>query len=120
MGPIAFDAARLSQVVRRPLDRDMLLYLVVSTVDVVLTYILLHGDGPWVIVESNPVANFFLATVGFWGMVVYKAFLVGLVIFNCHWIARSRPQTALKVIRFAQLAVTVVVAYSMFLLWNYA
>jgi hypothetical protein len=120
MGPIAFDAARSVEVFRRPLDREILFYAAASTLDVVFTYLLLYGDGPWVFVESNPVANFFLATGGFLGMVVYKALLVALVVINCRVIARHRPETALKVIRFAQVAVGAVLAYSVFLLIRYA
>jgi hypothetical protein len=120
MGPIAFDAARSAEVFRRPLDREILFYTAASVLDVLFTYLLLYGDGPWVIVESNPVANFFLATAGFSGMVAYKVLLVAVVILNCRVIARSRPQVALNVIRFAQLAVGAVLAYSVFLLIHYA
>ena len=120
MGPIAFDAARCADVIRRPLDREILFYTAASMLDVLFTYLLLNSDGPWVFVESNPVANFFLATAGFSGMVVYKILLVAVVVINCRVIARHRPQTALNVIRFAQVAVGAVLSYSAFLLFHYA
>lgn len=105
---------------RRPLDWEMLLFLLASAADVFLTYLLLHGDGPWVFVETNPVAGYFLSTAGFPGMVAFKVLLVSIVAVNCYVISRHRPKVALGLIRFADAAVLAVVGYSSFLLWQYA
>jgi hypothetical protein len=91
------------------------LFVVASLADLALTTWLLnvHADS---VVESNPVANWWLDNYGFAGMAFFKAFTVVVVGLACHVLARSRPRLSKGVLSFACLTVLAVVGYSVYLL----
>lgn len=97
------------------LQKECLLFVLVSALDVFMTYILLsHGGGQFV--ESNPVARFFIHGWGAKGMVYFKFATVAIVCFLAQIIARHRPQTARYLLLGATALVAGVVIYSLALL----
>jgi hypothetical protein len=94
------------------------LFVMLSMADLALTGELLqrsHG----MIYESNPVANWWLRSYGWPGLVAFKMlivmFIVGLVVA----ISRLKPVTARRFLGFACLVLTAVIAYSGNLLWSH-
>lgn len=98
-----------------PLERETATFVLASSLDVLMTYLLVH-HGRGTFCESNPVAAWILAQWGFDGMVYFKFALVALVTINCQVIARSRLYVARRLLHFATLIVTGVVLYSTALL----
>ena len=98
-----------------PLVREMVLYAVVSALDVWMTYILLSRDDVH-FYESNPVARFFIDSWGRKGMIAYKAVLVAIVCSIAQIIARRRPVAAQRILQFAIVVAALVVIYGLLLL----
>lgn len=90
------------------------LFVVLSLADFGLTTWLLMAHPEWV-VESNPVANWWLTTFGLAGMAGFKIGTVGLVGFICYSLKKTRPHLAQSVLGVACLTVLTVVGYSVFL-----
>ena len=97
------------------LQQETLLFVLVSAMDVFMTYILLSQDGGQ-FVESNPVARFFIYGWGVKGMVYFKFAMVAFVCVLSQIIARHRPRTARWLLLGATAVVALVVAYSLKLL----
>jgi hypothetical protein len=94
--------------------RKLLLFNALSLADFVLTWRLVRQtDGQ--VYESNPVANAWLTTYGWIGLVVFKAAMVGLISILAVLIAWYRPRTSGRVLGFACLVTGLVVAYSCYL-----
>jgi len=91
------------------LSGEVLLFLLFSIADVVLTFKLLYHGGHF---ESNPIARFFLNSWGPKGMVYFKFAMVAFVFVMVQIIAYKRIETARRLLMFAILAVGCVVAYS--------
>jgi Domain of unknown function (DUF5658) len=103
-----------------PLERETLLFVVASALDVVMTWILLnkyHADG---FVESNPIARFFLESWGPRGLVYFKFVMVAFVAVICQIIALKREDIARRILYFATALVACVVIYSFTLLVRYS
>ena len=96
-------------------QQEMALYVLVSALDVFMTYILLSREGS-VFVESNPVARYFINGWGTKGMVYFKFGTVALVCVLAHVIAQRRPRVAQYLLRGAIALVAIVVIYSLKLL----
>ncbi len=97
------------------LQRESLLFVLVSALDVFMTYILLsHSGGQFV--ESNPIARFFIQEWGPKGMVYFKFATVAFVCFLAQVIVRQRPQAARALLLGATALISVVVIYSLTLL----
>lgn len=94
-------------------EREMLLFVLVSTLDIVMTWALLRRGG---FTESNPIAHYILVHWGIKGMVLFKFSMVGVVCFVVQLIARRRTATAQRVLNLATLIVVGVVIYSFTLL----
>ncbi len=94
--------------------QESLLFMLVSAMDVVMTYVLLSRGGG-MFVESNPVANYFLRYWGPRGMVYFKIGMVALICLLAQIIARHRPRTARVLLQGATAVVAVVVLYSLML-----
>ena len=97
------------------LRRETLRYVLVSVLDLFMTYILLAQKGMHFI-ESNPVAGRFFADWGFKGMVYFKIAMVLLVCVIAQIVVRRRPRTAKWLLNGATLVVAGVVVYSFVLL----
>lgn len=96
-------------------QQETLLYVLVSAMDVFMTYILLgHQGGAFF--ESNPVARYFIHGWGMKGMVYFKFATVAFVCVLAQIIARRRPRIARWLLLGATALVAVVVIYSLKLL----
>lgn len=93
-----------------PLENETAWFVLVSVLDVVLTYLLLRLPHYR---EANPIAAFFINHWGIRGMVYFKFFMVGFVTLITQVIARSREDTARRVLQFATVVVAGVVIYSL-------
>lgn len=91
------------------LPRQQVMFVIVSSLDALLTLFLLQMDG---IYESNPFARYFLNSWGPPGMVGFKFTLVAFVCFISHIIACMQIQTARRLLNFASIIVFLVVVYS--------
>ncbi len=90
-----------------------LAFVVVSSLDLMLTYIVLLLGG----IELNPVANAVLQSpASFHGLIVYKFLLVALVILICEFIGRHTHHTARRLSTLAIGISSFPVVWSMLLL----
>jgi hypothetical protein len=113
----------MQQSAALPLDR-LLLFLVLSLADLVITILLLAGS-PYAS-EVNPIARAWLevsvAGLGWgnqWqGLVAFKALIMVAVSAIGIYISLRRPDTGRKVLTFACLVLGLVVIYSYRLLTN--
>lgn len=96
-------------------QQETLLFVLVSAMDVFMTYILLSQEGGG-FVESNPVARYFIAGWGTKGMVYFKFGMVAFICVLSQIIARRRPRVARWLLIGATIVSAVVVAYSLRLL----
>ena len=64
--------------------------IIAGTLDILLTTVMLSLGGS----EANPIAAAVIESYGLIGMVVYKYFVVGLVIFGCEYVYRYQVNTA--------------------------
>ena len=69
-----------------------------------------------VVVESNPVARYFISGWGTMGLVWFKIGMVTLIVLATQVVATRRPVVAKLVLNGAALFVGAVVAYSAYLL----
>lgn len=94
----------------------LMLYGLLSAADLFLTWQLLtHGDRQ--AVETNPLANLWIATFGLTGLIVFKMMAVTAVVGSAVLIARHRPVLSGRILHFACLATAAVVLYSCVLAW---
>jgi hypothetical protein len=101
---------------RLPLG-SLFLYALLSTVDLILTWILLSQSGGK-IKEGNPIADAWLATYGWAGLIVYKVVGLLLVATVVIFISLRQPQTGKRLLRLAICALIGVALYSYYLLVN--
>jgi hypothetical protein len=99
-----------------PSEHDFAVFILASAIDLFVTYVLLRHGG---FRESNPVANYFIASWGVKGMVYYKFGMVAVICTIAYIVGQHRPLTARRLLQFATLVVAVVVAYSVALLWRH-
>jgi uncharacterized protein DUF5658 len=103
-----------------PFQRESSLFLVVSVLDVLMTYLLLADlagvTGRAIFYESNPVARYFLEGWGVRGIVYFKFVMVALVEVIAHLVALKNIPVGRRLLEFGTLVVSVVVIYSMLLL----
>jgi hypothetical protein len=103
-----------------PLQRQSALFLIVSVLDVMMTYILLADipevGGRVIFYESNPVARYFLKEWGVSGIVYFKFATVAVVEIIAHVVALRRIEVGRRLLEFGTLVVSCVVIYSMLLL----
>jgi len=97
------------------LQQEMLWFILVSAMDIFMTYILLSmPDGEFH--EANPIARYFIYGWGLKGMVYFKMGMAGFVCVISQIIARKKPKLGKFVLNGATLVVASVVIYSVYLL----
>lgn len=103
-----------------PLETETCRFVLISLLDLFMTFLLLYfsnrGMMRNVVVESNPVARYFISGWGTMGLVWFKIGMVTLIVLATQAIASRRPVVAQLVLNGATLFVGSVVAYSVFLL----
>jgi hypothetical protein len=100
-------------------QQEMLRFVLVSTLDVFMTYVLLRQPGGQ-FVESNPIARFFIYGWGVKGMVGFKLSMTALVCVISQIVAGPRPRVAKGLLNGATLVVAGVVVYSLVLMLKHA
>ncbi len=98
-----------------PLEHETALFVLVSALDLMMTWVLLYrSEGASAqIVESNPIANYFLMRWGLKGMVGFK---FGVVLFVClvaQFIAIHDVRKGSFVLKVGTLVISGVVVYSL-------
>lgn len=88
------------------------LFVLLSLVDLSLTWLLLNFGGGGAIGEANPAARWFLLAHGWAGMAAFKAITVVVVLLSCSLLQRFRPQLAGRVLAGCSGVVAAVVLYS--------
>jgi hypothetical protein len=103
-----------------PLQRESALFILVSVLDVMMTYLMLSDvpepDGRVMFYESNPVARWFLEGWGLNGIVIFKFTMVAVVEVIAQIVAFRQLQLGRRLLEFGTLIVALVVLYSMYLL----
>ena len=95
-----------------PLEAETTWFLMVSALDVFMTYFLIRQPG---FTEGNPIPAFFLNHWGIKGMVYFKFGMVAFVCVIAQIIARTRPAVGSRLLQFATVVVGGVVVYSLVL-----
>src|SRR5437588_10203306 len=91
----------------------LVLFGLLSLLDLLLTYKLLHGGTG--IYEANPLAYDCLQRFGWTGLALYKLLAVSIFAAAAIVISVRRPRLGLRLMNFACLTVFAVVVYSVFL-----
>ena len=100
-----------------PFESETTWFILVSALDVVLTYLLIREDR---FHEANPVARFFLNHWGVRGLVYFKFAMVGFFLIIAQIIALKQPATARRLLILGTVIVSGVLIYSLYLLVNYS
>lgn len=102
-----------------PLERETCVFILVNALDVFMTYLLLRTNqipgGSNYFVESNQIANYFIAGWGIKGMVYFKFGLVAVVTVIAQIVHTKKPTTARFLLNIGSLVVAAVVIYSFML-----
>ena len=100
-----------------PLEAETTRFILVNTLDIFMTYLALRytaeGRTSAIIGEGNPVGDYFIKGWGIKGMVYFKMFMVGVVVFLAQLIARKSPKKAQLLLNFGTAVVACVVVYSL-------
>ncbi|MCH8831068.1 MAG: hypothetical protein IID45_15970 [Planctomycetes bacterium] len=96
-----------------PLERETSWFILVSVLDIFLTYLLLRRGG---FREANPLAFFFIAGWGIKGMIFFKMAMVTFITVLAQLIAVKNQRAARSVLYFGIAAVGFVLVYSAMLL----
>ena len=96
---------------------EILLLVVLSLADLLMTYRLLMTGGPFY--ESNPVAQWFYARWNVAGMTFFKFGMVGFVVVLGETIERHRPGVGRAVLLLGSLVAVVVTVHGFRLLLNH-
>jgi Domain of unknown function (DUF5658) len=103
-----------------PLQRESALFLIVSVLDVMMTYMMLSDvpgpEGREMFYESNPVAHWIWAKWELSGIVAFKFTMVAVVEVIAQIIAVRKLQLGRRLLEFGTLVVALVVLYSMYLM----
>ena len=103
-----------------PLETETCRFVLTSLLDLFMTFLLLYfsnrGMMRNVVVESNPVAQYFISGWGTMGLIWFKIAMVTIIVLIAQVIATKRPLVAQCVLNGATLFVGSVVVYSGFLL----
>lgn len=89
-------------------------FILLSLADLALTKLLLE-EGDFMIYEANPLANFILKSQGWLGLVLFKLGAILMISVIICLVGYFRPATAKRLLTFACLLMSAVVAYSTFL-----
>ena len=103
-----------------PLETETCRCVLISLLDLFMTFLLLYfsnrGMMRNVVVESNPVARYFISGWGTTGLVWFKIGMVTLIVLATQVVATRRPSVAQLLLNGATLFVGSVVVYSAYLL----
>lgn len=92
-----------------PLEEETAAFVLVSVLDIVLTYLLLRTGR---FIESNPVADYFIRHWGENGMIYFKMAMTAFVCVISQIVALKKPGHAEFILKIGILIVGGVVIYS--------
>lgn len=95
-----------------PLQNETTIFILVNVLDIFMTYVLLRFGA----IEANPLANHFLKHYGFNGMIFFKLVITGGVCIISQFVAIQSIEKAKRLLILGTAIVSLVVAYSTFLL----
>ncbi len=90
------------------------LYLVFATLDITLTWIILHLGGA----ELNHIADWIIVNYDIYGAVVYKYGLVAFVITICEIVTRAKPQVGRRLAEWSVAITVVPVVVALVQIWH--
>ena len=96
-------------------EQEISCFVLASTLDVLMTYILLRQP-ELQFIESNPIANFFLTNWDVTGLACFKLSMTAVVCIIAHFVAKYRPNVAQRLLNSATLVILAVVFYRSYLL----
>ena len=103
-----------------PLETETCRFVLISLLDLFMTFLLLYFSNRGmirnVVVESNPVARYFISGWGTMGLVWFKIGMVTLIVLATQVVATRRPSVAQLLLNGATLFVGSVVVYSAYVL----
>jgi hypothetical protein len=106
-----------------PLQRESALFVIVSVLDVMMTYMMLSDvpepDGQAMFYESNPVARYVFYRWNLPGIVIFKFSMVAVVEVIAQIVAIRNLHLGRRLLEFGTLVVALVVLYSMYLLLSH-
>ncbi|HUG19304.1 MAG TPA: DUF5658 family protein [Planctomycetaceae bacterium] len=99
-----------------PLEKETTAFILVSVLDIFMTYVMLRSGplpGGGIIVESNPVAAYFIHHWGSRGMIYFKMAMTAFVCVISQIVALKKPGHAEFILKIGILIVGGVVIYSL-------
>ncbi len=103
-----------------PLETETSRFILANALDLFMTFLLLYfSNRGWMtknVVESNPVAQFFISRWSTAGLVFFKFGVVAFVVVIAQIVARKKPGTAKLLLNAGTLFVGAVVVYSLLLM----
>lgn len=108
----------MNQMKRRILlfETELSWFVLASALDVALTFLVLHysnnGMTRTPIIESNPIAQWFISRWGFRGMAGYKIVMTLIVVVIAEIVGRQKPTVARLLLWGGTIVVSVVVVHS--------
>jgi uncharacterized membrane protein len=97
---------------RLPFEQETSAFVLVSVLDIIMTYLLLRTGR---FIESNPVADYFIAHWGSRGMIYFKLGMTAFVCVLAQIVAQKKPSYAEFILKIGTLIVGCVVIYSLVL-----
>lgn len=98
-----------------PLQTETTTFILVSVLDIFMTYVLLRFGGR----EANPIANLFLTLGGIPAMVLWKMATVAFVASIAQVVATKNLRRAKSLLHLATAIVGCVVVYGLILFWRH-
>jgi hypothetical protein len=103
-----------------PLETETARFILVNALDLFMTFLLLYfSNRGWLaknVVESNPVADFFIKRWSTTGLVFFKFGVTAFVVVIAQIVARRKPKTAKVLLDFGAIFVGAVVVYSLLIM----
>jgi hypothetical protein len=90
------------------------LYLIFATLDITLTWIILHLGGA----ELNHIADWIIVNYDIYGAVVYKYGLVAFVITICEVVTRAKPRVGRRLAEWSVAITVIPVVVALIQIWH--
>lgn len=103
-----------------PLETETSRFILVNALDLFMTFLLLYFSNRGMlrkaVVESNPIADFFIKRWSTTGLVFFKFGVIAFVVVIAQIVARRKPRTAKLLLDLGSLFVGAVVVYSLLIM----
>lgn len=103
-----------------PLETETVWFILVNALDLFMTFLLLYFSNRGLlgtrVVESNPIADYFIKRWSTTGLVFFKFGVIAFVVIIAQVVARTKPRTAKWLLDIGTLVVGLVVIYSLLIM----